>query len=189
MDSGTAQESVAGDLLRRARRRRGLSQRELAFAAAVPASTVGRIEAALRQPTVPMLLRLLAAAELAPTLELRSLTATDGGTGTAPATSGWSAPVEVPADLAQLRGPTSGIVHLPGMVYGSGAGPRRGFNLDDDGERVEFYEIVLANGTASQIAEYLDVNELIRLWPSLWLPPHVQRAWASSIPFPCRASR
>ncbi len=57
-------ERLAGNLLRLARIERGWSQRQLALVAGVPSSTVGRIEAGLRQPSLVMLSRLLAAADL-----------------------------------------------------------------------------------------------------------------------------
>ena len=55
-------QRMAGNLLRLARARRGWSQRQLAAAAGVAASTVGRIESGAVQPTLPTLARLLAAA-------------------------------------------------------------------------------------------------------------------------------
>lgn len=57
-------QQLAGNLLRLARMRRGLSQRQLAEAAGVPQSTVARIETYRQQPTLPLLARLLAAADL-----------------------------------------------------------------------------------------------------------------------------
>ncbi len=57
-------ESFAGNMLRLARIQKGLSQRELASAAGVPASTIGKIETGSRQPSWPLLCRILAAAEL-----------------------------------------------------------------------------------------------------------------------------
>ena len=54
----------AANLLRDARVRRGWSQRRLAEAAGVPASTVARIESSTRQPSLVTLSRLLAAADL-----------------------------------------------------------------------------------------------------------------------------
>lgn len=57
-------ERLAGNLLRLAREERGWSQNQLAAAAGVPASTVGRIEAGERQPSLVTLGRLLAAADL-----------------------------------------------------------------------------------------------------------------------------
>src|ERR1700742_3295719 len=57
-------QHLAGNLLRLARRRSGLSQRQLAAAAGVPQSTVARIETYRHQPTLPLLGRLFAAAGL-----------------------------------------------------------------------------------------------------------------------------
>jgi transcriptional regulator with XRE-family HTH domain len=57
-------QQLAGNLLRLARTRRGVTQRELAERAGVPQSTVARIETHRQQPTLPLLARLLAAADL-----------------------------------------------------------------------------------------------------------------------------
>lgn len=57
-------ERLAGNLLRIARARRGMSQRELAEAAHMPQSTIARIESGTRQPSLPVLARILAAAGL-----------------------------------------------------------------------------------------------------------------------------
>lgn len=57
-------QHLAGNLLRLARRRSGISQRQLAEAAGVPQSTVARIETYRQQPTLPLLARLFAAADL-----------------------------------------------------------------------------------------------------------------------------
>jgi transcriptional regulator with XRE-family HTH domain len=57
-------ERLGGNLLRLARLRRGLTQRQLAELAGVPQSTIGRIETYRQQPTLPLLARLLAAADL-----------------------------------------------------------------------------------------------------------------------------
>jgi transcriptional regulator with XRE-family HTH domain len=59
-------ERVAGDLLRRARAEKHLSQRSLAIAAGVPQSTVARIEGGHMQPSLPLLYRLLGAAGMTP---------------------------------------------------------------------------------------------------------------------------
>jgi transcriptional regulator with XRE-family HTH domain len=57
-------ERLAGNVLRIARARSGLSQRELAGAAHVPQSTIARIESGTRQPSLPVLARILAAIDL-----------------------------------------------------------------------------------------------------------------------------
>jgi uncharacterized protein len=58
VDAGT----MASGLLREARSRRGMTQRELAAAAGVPQSLIAKIESGSRQPTLPTLMRLIGAA-------------------------------------------------------------------------------------------------------------------------------
>lgn len=94
-----------------------------------------------------------------------------------PRRASWQRPVAVPADLTALRGPLTGPVRLPLHVYASGQGPGRVFDLDDEAQRIELYQIVLSNGTEDDACRYLDRRELVRLWPRLWLPPHVRQAW------------
>lgn len=57
-------ERWAGNLLRSARAKKGVSQARLAELAGVPRSTVERIEAGTRQPSLITLSRLLAAVDL-----------------------------------------------------------------------------------------------------------------------------
>jgi transcriptional regulator with XRE-family HTH domain len=57
-------ERRAGSLLLLARVQRGWTQKQLADAAGVPTSTIGRIEAGQRQPSLLTLSRILAAADL-----------------------------------------------------------------------------------------------------------------------------
>lgn len=54
----------AGNLLKVARAKKHLTQRELAEAAGVPQSTVARIESGVRQPSLPVLAKILAAVDL-----------------------------------------------------------------------------------------------------------------------------
>jgi len=91
--------------------------------------------------------------------------------------NGWVGPVDVPDDLTAMRGPASGKVRLPLSIYSSGAGPNTVFDLDDPAGREEFYEIVLTNGTATDICRYLNLDELLRLWDPLWLPRYIRTAW------------
>jgi hypothetical protein len=83
----------------------------------------------------------------------------------------------LPEDLEDLRGPVDGSVRLPLRTYSSGAGPDRVFDLDNETERIELYQIVLADGNVEDIGGYLNHSELIRLWTRLWLPEHVRQTW------------
>jgi hypothetical protein len=94
-----------------------------------------------------------------------------------PRQGGWRRPVSLPADLAELRGPLTGMVQLPLRVYASGQGPSRSFDLSDEAERIELYEIVLTDGAAEDVCHYVNREELLRLWPRLCLPPQVRHVW------------
>ncbi len=63
-------DRLAGNLLRRARAEKDLTQRELASVAGVPQSTVARIESGTQQPALPLLARILAAVDLEPRIAL-----------------------------------------------------------------------------------------------------------------------
>jgi hypothetical protein len=78
---------------------------------------------------------------------------------------------------SQLRGPLTGMVRLPLRIYASGQGPARSFDLSNEAERIELYEIVLTDGTAEDVCRYVNREELLRLLPHLWLPPHVRQVW------------
>jgi transcriptional regulator with XRE-family HTH domain len=66
----TDTDRVAANLLKLARLATGLTQRTLAATAGVPQSTVARIESGAMQPTLPLLYRLLAAADVEPRIRL-----------------------------------------------------------------------------------------------------------------------
>ncbi|KAA1426345.1 helix-turn-helix transcriptional regulator [Mycolicibacter arupensis] len=57
-------DRLAGNLVRLARSRADLSQRDLARVAGVPQSTIARIESGSRQPSLPVLARILAGVDL-----------------------------------------------------------------------------------------------------------------------------
>lgn len=69
------------------------------------------------------------------------------------------------------------MVRLPLAVYSSGTGPDHAFDLDDEAERRGFYELVLTEGRVEDVCRYLDLAELMRLWPTLFVPEHVRREW------------
>lgn len=63
-------ERLAGNLLRRARAQKGLTQRQLAELAGIPQSSIAKIESGARQPTLPVLTRILVAVDLEPRIAL-----------------------------------------------------------------------------------------------------------------------
>lgn len=68
----------AGTVLRIARAKKGVSQRELAAAAAVPPSTIAKIESGHRQPTYPTLAKILASIDFGLTVQLVPLSQCHG---------------------------------------------------------------------------------------------------------------
>lgn len=90
---------------------------------------------------------------------------------------GWDRPVFSVVALETMRGPLAGVVRLPLSMHSSGAGPAEEFDFADPADRRAAYQIVLTNGDSADAARLLDADELLRLWPTLWLPNHVRRAW------------
>jgi hypothetical protein len=89
--------------------------------------------------------------------------------------------VLVAADLADLRGPVRGTVELPLRLFWSA--PDRGFDLDDPAELRSMYEKVLqAAIRPGELAAYLNGTRLTEVWPELFLPRDVRRAWEDRHP-------
>jgi len=87
----------------------------------------------------------------------------------------YAKPVVVADDLALLRGPTAGLVTLPRHLDWSGSAD---YDLDSPGRIVDLYRTVLIEATKpADLHTFLDQTILTRLWPSLWLPPELRRAW------------
>jgi hypothetical protein len=87
----------------------------------------------------------------------------------------------VTADLAALRGPAGGAVALPLRLFWSL--PDYRFDLDDPDTRRWYYETVLREASRpDDRATYLDGATLARLWPELFLPKGVRRAWEEQHP-------
>lgn len=70
----------------------------------------------------------------------------------------------------------SGRVRLPDHIVWSG--PGTDYDLDDPAQRAYVYEQVLREGTPDDVRRYIDVDELVALWPRLYLPPWVREEWA-----------
>jgi hypothetical protein len=86
-------------------------------------------------------------------------------------------PVAIPDDLdapGVLK--ASGVVDLPLRVHWSG--PARRFDLMDLHDRALVYELVLSEGTEDDVRHFIDLDQLVELWPRLVLPRHVRKAWA-----------
>jgi transposase-like protein len=84
-------------------------------------------------------------------------------------------------DLASLRGPVTGRVELPLRLFWSLPGHQ--FDLADLDMRLWYYQTVLREATrADDLAGYLDAGTLERLWPQLYLPAGVRRAWEERHP-------
>jgi hypothetical protein len=87
----------------------------------------------------------------------------------------------VVTDLADLRGPAHGTVTLPLRLYWSGPSPA--FNLDDTDLCRWLYEIVLREAAdPGELATYLNGGKLVEVWPRLFLPEGVRRAWEEQHP-------
>jgi hypothetical protein len=89
--------------------------------------------------------------------------------------------VLVVRDLADLRGPASGAVVLPLRLYWSPAG--RVFDLDDPFVLRSMYQVVLGEAIrAEELTGYLNRDTLLAVWPDLYLPKGVRRAWEERHP-------
>ena len=90
-------------------------------------------------------------------------------------------PALVIDDLADLRGPVTGLVELPLRLFWSL--PDHRFDLDEPDLRRWYYETVLREATRpGDLAAYLDGETLVSLWPELYLPKGVRRAWEEHHP-------
>jgi DNA invertase Pin-like site-specific DNA recombinase len=90
-------------------------------------------------------------------------------------------PVLVIDDLGDLRGPVSGTVELPLRLFWSL--PDHRFDLDDPDLRLWYYQTVLREASRpADLTAYLDSGTLVGLWPDLYLPKGVRRAWEEQHP-------
>jgi hypothetical protein len=86
----------------------------------------------------------------------------------------------VPADLADLRGPVTGVVTLDQQLDWSGDGR---YNLDDPGDLQVLYQTVLNQAVkADELCRWLDGETLRRVWNDLWLPGRLRGLWQARFP-------
>ena len=84
-------------------------------------------------------------------------------------------PYVLPGSLAELTGPTSGVVELPTRLAWSGL---RTYDLGNERQLGLFYETVIREAMdAADLRRYLNEALLGRVWPTLWLPKHIRQAW------------
>jgi hypothetical protein len=90
--------------------------------------------------------------------------------------------VLVAASLEDLAGPVSGMVTLPLRLYWSGP-EGQVFDVADLGVRQWLYETVLREASRPEdLAGLLEQDALVALWPRLFLPRGVRRAWEEQHP-------
>ncbi|MGL4745123.1 MAG: helix-turn-helix domain-containing protein [Dermatophilaceae bacterium] len=159
----------ATTVLEQARRRAGLSQSELAERAHTSRTAVSAYENGHKSPSLGTLERLLAAAgfevDMQPTVAFARVRGPRGQRFTVPDRL-WS----LAPDVALAT------VELPLRLNWSQ--PRRTFRLADRADRARVYEIILREGTADDIRQYIDGALLVDLWPDLVLPQQLRTAWA-----------
>ena len=89
-------------------------------------------------------------------------------------------PYVVADDLDELRGPTAGTVSLPHHLDWSGS---PAYDLNRPARLASMYETVLNEAaTVEDLRTWIDGRQLLRLWPTLWLPARVRRAWEQRFP-------
>lgn len=89
-------------------------------------------------------------------------------------------PYTVPTSLAELSGPTEGVVRLPRHIDW---GPDYGYDLADEADLAVMYERVIREAqTAEDLTAFLDGATLRRLWASLVLPAPARIAWETRFP-------
>lgn len=92
----------------------------------------------------------------------------------------------VVTNLDALTGPSSGVVELPLRLFWSS--PDRTFDLDQPSMRQWLYQTVLREASRPEdLTTFLSRDILIGLWPGMWLPAGVRRAWEEIHPALCRA--
>lgn len=87
----------------------------------------------------------------------------------------------VAASLADLRGPACGVVELPLRLFWSA--PGHTFDLDQPPMLQAMYEAVLREASRPEdLTSYLNGEVLVAVWPELYLPKGLRRAWEERHP-------
>lgn len=155
-------------IIARARRDSGLSQRDLARRSGTSQPTLSTYERGGKSPTLAVVERIVFASgfdlSLTPRIEF---TTHEGSRGE---------PYAVPTRLWRLDlSDAFAAVALPSHLHWSG--PSRTYRLADRMDRARVYEIVLREGTESDLLTYVDGALLVDLWDDLVLPTALRTAW------------
>jgi hypothetical protein len=85
-----------------------------------------------------------------------------------------------PGRLADLTGPTEGVVELPVTIDW---GPRRTYDLAAEADRRILYERVTREAASTdEVCRWIDGTALQAVWPQLWLPERLRRSWEAVLP-------
>jgi hypothetical protein len=86
---------------------------------------------------------------------------------------------ELPDSLAELAGPSTGVIDLPRTIYW---GPEETVDLADPVDVQRMYQAVVRTGTVAEQIQWLNSDLLIAAWPNLVLPVRCVEAWESKFP-------
>ena len=159
-------------IIARARRDSGLSQRDLARRSGTSQPTLSTYERGGKSPTLAVVERIVCASGfdlgLTPRIEFTTHAGSRGE------------PYAVPTRLWRLDLTDAfAAVVLPSHLHWSG--PSRTYRLTDRLDRARVYEIVLREGSESDLLTYVDGGLLVDLWDDLVLPSALRSAWAPLI--------
>jgi hypothetical protein len=103
------------------------------------------------------------------------VTTSSGGHRPIPGTGYALRRVVVAPDLSALRGPLTGRWQLPAHRDSSA---RAVLDFAYSADRQQAYQLVLLEaGTVADLEQWIDGQELLRMWPELYLPRGVRAAW------------
>lgn len=159
-------------IIERARRSSGLSQRELARRSGTSQPTLSTYESGAKSPTLVVVERIVNTSgfdlDLSPRVEF---TTHPGSRGE---------PYAVPDRLWRLD-LTEALATVVLPRYLNWSGPSRPYRLSERRDRARVYEIVLREGTDSDLMTYVDGALLVDVWNDLVLPLQLRRAWSRAI--------
>ena len=91
-----------------------------------------------------------------------------------------------PARLADLTGPTEGLMELPITIDW---GPKRVYDMGREAELRIVYERVLREAaTSAEVARYVNGVVLPAVWSRLFLPLRIRQVWEQRFPELARAA-